>query len=201
VVRKNPAYLEEFAIRPLSHHYGYFEDLAELIQRRAKFDTPAPLVVLDSHPQRGDPTDARTQLGTLAYYYSLAEPGRTFLMIYGGYEPSTPWRRHWIPAASFDVGKPAGPHALFASGQDPANPALQYKVYQRPYTKALVLFKPLAHARGFRGQAPNGDDTETTHALPGSYRPLRAEGTLGPAVREVRLRSGEGAILIPEAKQ
>jgi hypothetical protein len=197
VVRKCPAYLEEFAIRPLSHHYGYFEDLAEIIRRRAKFTTPAPLVVLDSHPQRGDPTDPRVQLGTLAYYYLLADPEWSFLMFNGGFEPSTPWERHWCPAAAFDVGKPAGPHALFASGKDPGNPSLMYKVFRREYTKALVLFKPLAHARGFRGQAPNGDETATTHAVPGAYRPLRADGTLGEAVRQVRLRSGEGAILIP----
>jgi hypothetical protein len=200
VVRKNPAYLEEFAIRPLSHHYGYFEDLAEIVKRRAKFTTPAPLVVLDSHPQRGDPNDARMQLGTLAYYYLLADPEWSFLMFYGGFEPSTPWKRHWCPAADFDVGKPAGPHSLFAEGQDPGNPSLRYKVFERKYDKALVLFKPLAHARGFRGQAPNGDETATTHELKGAYRLLRADGTLGGAVRQVRLRSGEGAILIPEKR-
>jgi hypothetical protein len=195
VVRKNPAYFEEFGIRPLSHHYGYFEDLAEIVQRRSKFTTPSPLVVLDSHPQRGDPIDARTQLGALAYYYLLADPEWTFLMFFGGFEPSSPWKRHWCPAVAFDVGKPTGPHFLFASGDDPANPTLQYKVFQREYEKALILFKPLAHARGFRGQAPNGDNTATTHELPASFRPLHADGTLGASVREVRLRSGEGAIL------
>jgi hypothetical protein len=200
VVRKNHAYLEEFGIRPMSHHYGYFEDLAELLQRRAKFATPPPLVVLDSHPQRGDPTETRMQIGTLAYYYLLADPEWTFLMVNGGFEPSTPWKRHWIPAATFDVGKPTGAHTLFASGNDPANTTLQYKVFQRKYENALVLFKPLAHARGFRGQAPNGDDTATTHSLPGAFRPLRADGTKGGPIREVRLRSGEGAILIPRRR-
>ena len=40
----------------------------------------SPYVVLDSLPTGGSPTDPRTQLATLAYYYLLADPNRTFLM-------------------------------------------------------------------------------------------------------------------------
>jgi hypothetical protein len=40
------------------------------------------------------------------------------------------------------------------------------------------------------------DNTATAHALGGTYRPLRADGTLGPPVTSITLRNGEGAILI-----
>ena len=52
---------------------------------------PAPFVVLDSHPGGGAPTDARTQLATLAYYYLLADPNTTFLDFFGGFSPGTSW--------------------------------------------------------------------------------------------------------------
>ena len=85
---------------------------------------------------------------------------------------------------------------MFATGADPAKPALTYKVYRRPYEKALVLFKPLSYARGSKETASSGDDTATRHDLGGTYRPLRADGTLGEAVTAVSLRNGEGAILV-----
>ncbi len=107
VIRNNPAYFEEFAIRPLANNYLQFEDLAQLIARRMQLTTPAPYAVIDSHPERGDshpergdPTDERTQLATLAYYYLLADPDSTFLMFYGGFKPSTTWREHWTAAAA-----------------------------------------------------------------------------------------------------
>jgi hypothetical protein len=135
-------------------------------------------------------------LGVLAYYYMLADPDSTFLMFFGGHEPASGWQRHWTEAVAFDVGRPTGSFALFASGTDPANPTLTYKVYQRPYEKALILYKPLSYARGAKATATLGDDTATKHDLGGSYRPLRADGTLGPPVTSISLRNGEGAILV-----
>ena len=44
--------------------------------------------------------------------------------------------------------------------------------------------------------APASDATATTHDLGGTYRPLRADGTLGDPVTSVSLRNGEGAILV-----
>jgi hypothetical protein len=196
VVRQSPAYFEEFAIRPLSHPWSFFEDLAGMVARRSALTSPPPYAVLDSHPQKGDQLDPRLQLGTLAYYYLLADPESTFLMFYGGNEPNTSWRRHWVPAAAFDVGRPGGPWSVLASGPDPAKAALTYKVYQRPYDKALVLFKPLSYARGVKETPSAGDETATEHALGRTYRPLRADGSLGEAVNSVRLRNGEGAVLV-----
>src|SRR5258708_9720264 len=56
VVRQNPIYFEEFAIRPLSHHWSYFEDLAGTVARHAALTSPPPFPVIDSHPQLASPT-------------------------------------------------------------------------------------------------------------------------------------------------
>jgi hypothetical protein len=196
VIRQNVAYFEEFAIRPLQHSWVAFEDLATMVAKRAALTSPPPLAILDSHPQRGNPTDPRMLTATLAYYYLLADPETTFLMFFGGYEPASAWSRHWTGAAAYDVGTPTARWSQFAAGSDPSNAAQQYRVYQRPYTKALVLFKPLSYARGSREPASLGDTTATKHDLDGSYRPLNADGSLGSAVTSVRLRNGEGVILI-----
>jgi hypothetical protein len=201
VIRQNPAYFEEFAIRPMSNNYLQFEDLAGLVARRASLTVPLPYAVLDSHPQRGDPTDPRMQLATLAYHYLLADPDSTFLTFYGGYEPGTPWKRHWAGAAAHDVGRPAEPWSRLAEGDDPANPAMKYRVYRRRYEKALVVYKPLSHKSGdWKTLAALGPETATRHDLDGTYRPLNADGTLGDPVSSVALRNGEGAILIPERR-
>jgi hypothetical protein len=196
IIRQSPFYFEEFALRPLAHHHATVEDLAGIFERRAALTSPAPYAVIDSHPQKGSPTDPRLQLATLAYYYLLADPDATFLMFYGGFEPGTAWERHWTAAVAQDVGQPTAKPSLFASGPDPANAALTYRVYQRSYTKALVLFKPLSYGKGVKEGGPAGDESVTKHDLGGSYRPVRADGTLGEPVTSISLRNGEGAILI-----
>jgi hypothetical protein len=180
----------------MSHHWSYFEDLAGTVARRAALTDPPPLAVIDSHPQNGSPTDPRMQLATLAYYYLIADPDSTVLMFYGGFEPNTTWSRHWCPAAAYDVGKPIDKWFPFASGKDPAAPELTYRVQQRVYENALVLYKPLSYARGSRTKASTGDETATKHELPEAYRPLLADGSIGEPTNTISLRNGEGAILV-----
>lgn len=72
--------------------------------------------------------------------------------------------------------------------------AVRQQVYARHYTKGLVLVKP--HVGG-----SFGDETASVHKLPGEYRPLRVDGTLGPPRREVTLRSAEAAILVRRKPQ
>jgi len=67
--------------------------------------------------------------------------------------------------------------------------AVVSRVYARRYTRGLVLVRPNAGGSF-------GDDTATTHALGEPLRPLRVDGTLGEAIREVTLRNGEAAILV-----
>lgn len=68
-----------------------------------------------------------------------------------------------------------------------------YKVYGRQYSNALVLAKP----KPFYGST-TGDDTATVHNMPGRFKPLNADGTLGDSITQVSLRNAEGAILIKE---
>jgi hypothetical protein len=173
-----------------------FEELAKQVAHVAALTSPPPYGVLDSHPQRGEPTDPRMQLATLAYYYLLADPESTFLLYNGGNEPATPWQRHWIPAAAYDIGQPDGQWSAFATGADPSQAALTYRVYQRSYAKALVLYKPLSYRQGNPNTVPLGEETATPHELGGRYQPLRADGTRGEPITRIRLRNGEGAILL-----
>jgi hypothetical protein len=158
----------------------------------------APNAVLDSLPTGGSPSDPRTQLATLAYYYLLANPKYTFLDFFGGFEPSTEWDRHWTAAVNYNVGQPQGSWSLFASGRDPADHRLTYHIYERSYTNALILYKPLSYSPTGWTQSTLGDTSATTHLLHGAYRQLRADGTLGLVVTTVTLRNGEGAILVKD---
>jgi hypothetical protein len=196
VVRRVPGTIEEFAIRPLAHSWLQFQDLAGTVARRLALSDPPGYLVLDSLSAGGSPTDPRTRMAALSAYYLLSDPEATFFMAWGGEEPASAWSRHWWEAMAFNVGKPKGPLSQFASGSDHSNPALTYRVFQRAFDNALVLYKPLSYATG-QGAGGTGDGTATTHMLDRNYRPLNADGTLGPVTRTVTLRGGEGAVLIP----
>jgi hypothetical protein len=186
--------IEEFALRPMAHNWQQFEDMARTVSDRLTAMGSNGYLVLDTYPSGGSVTDPRMQVAALAYYYLLADPDKTFVMFNGGYEPSTTWSRHWTNAVKYDVGKPKGTWSVFATGKDPQRNYLDYKVYQRQYDRALVLYKPLSYKKGATGLT--ADATSTVHKLNGNYRELRADGTLGPVVTYARLRAGEGAILV-----
>jgi len=185
--------LEEFALRPMTANYVQYEDLAATVKYRTQLAGGKAYQILDSLPQNLDAADPRVMTSTLAMYYMVADPNLTMLMINGGNEPATSWTRHWTDAIKYNVGKPLGDATLLSSGKDPANTTLTYKVYQRKYQNALVLYKPLSYLRGISGGI--GDDTKTTIALDGLHRVVGANGVLGAAVRSVTLRNGEGLIL------
>lgn len=195
VVRQVRGTIEEFALRPLSHNWSQFRDTADLVARRLALTHPGGYLILDTLSNGGSPTDPRTRIAALAYYYLLADPDATFLMTWGGEEPASAWSRHWFDAIAFDVGRPRGTWSEFATGADPADGALNYHVYEREYGNALVLYKPLSYAAG-KGSGGTGDSTATTHGLPGTFRPLQSDGTLGAPTQSVTLRNGEGAILV-----
>jgi hypothetical protein len=56
--------------------------------------------------------------------------------------------------------------------------------------------EPLPYSNNTAGTL--GQATATTHALPGTYYTLNADGTVGPAVTSVTLRNGEGVILLKQ---
>lgn len=195
VVEQVPGTMEEFAIRAMSANWSQFNDLAAIVKRRQDATDPSGYMVIDSLSTGGSPTDARTQIATLSYYYMIGDSQSTMLMLWGGEEPNTTWSRHWFNALTYNVGEAKGDYSLFTTGRDPANTALSYNVYQREYDNALVLYKPLSYALG-RGIGTTASATATTHQLNGTYRVLAADGTLGAPVTSVTLRNGEGAVLI-----
>jgi hypothetical protein len=193
-IQDNAGYFDEFAIRALQNNYVEFDDLAGQLDEWAALRSPAPYAVLDALPVVGSSPDPRTEMATLAEYYLLGDPHRTFLDLWGGYAPATDWSQHFFGALTYNIGQPLGTWSLFASGQDPANRSLTYQVYQRSYSNALVLYKPLSYAGGVTGTTV--DNTATWMRLNGVYRVLRADGTPGAPVTAVSLRNGEGAILV-----
>ncbi|HUR52711.1 MAG TPA: hypothetical protein VMZ71_01175, partial [Gemmataceae bacterium] len=194
IIKAGVTYLEEFALRPMSGNHVQFEDLAATVAYRRQLAGGKAYEILDSLPTNGyDANDPRVQLTTLAMYYMIADPNLSFLMMNGGNEPASGWNRHFTNAIHFNVGKPAGTWGVFATGQDPTNRTLDFKVYSRSFANALVLYKPLAYTRGVSGKTTA--DTATTHALGGNYRVVKADGTLGPIVNRITLRNGEGVVL------
>src|SRR5262249_56693680 len=111
----------------LAQNYAQFEELAQQVAHRMAIQGSSGYAILDSLPRNGSPTDPRTQIATLASYYMMADPVRTFLNFYGGSEPSTSWTRHWSPAAAYNVGPPPGSWSLFPSRTHPSNHSLPYR--------------------------------------------------------------------------
>ena len=186
-------YLEEFAIRPLQANHVMFEDLAATVAYRRTLNGGRAYEILDSLTTQVALTDPRAMTTTLAMYYLLADPNLSFLMINGGKAPASSWTEHWTDAIKYNVGRPQGAFTQVASGQDPSNAGLQYKVFQRRYDNALVLYKPLSYTRGISGAI--ADNTATIHRLGGNYRVVRNDGTLGSIVTQISLRNGEGVVL------
>jgi hypothetical protein len=198
IVGGTSAYFEEFALRPLSGTYQQFEDLSGAIaDRQHSHGKTPPYAIIDSLPLGGSPTDPRTQLTTLAEYYLLADPKYTFLDFYGGFAPSTQWSEHFSPAVNYNVGQPKGDWSLYSVGVDPLNRSLNYHVYARQYTNALIFYKPLSYSSSAGVRGSLGGNSATTIQLQGTYRPLHADGKLGGPVTSIQLRNGDGAILVP----
>jgi Bacterial Ig domain len=198
VAKQVPATIEEFALRPMSSQWSQFRDLATNVTRRLSLTNPPGTLILDSLSTGGSPTDDRTRMAALSYYYLLADPEATYFMVWGGEEPASAWSRHWFDAIKTDVGQPRGTWSTFATGTDPSKPALKYEVFSREYDNALVLYKPLSYTPG-SGTGTTADATATTHSLNGNYRRLNADGTLGGVISAISLRNGEGAVLMKVA--
>lgn len=187
--------LEEFLLRPTEANWANVVDMTNLVNSRLNADSPSPYTILDTHPGSNAVSDARLQRSALAYYYLLADPNRTMLMLWGGFSPSNSWAPGWIPAISTNVGRPTASQTLWASGNDPENSALEYRVFGRQYDNALMLYKPRSYTLGV-GTGTTNAATATTHNLGGNFRVLNADGTLGPAVSQITLRNGEGVVLM-----
>lgn len=190
------AAFEEFVLRPNDANWSNVQDIKTLVDSRLAADNPSPYLILDTSPgSLGDIRTERTKMGALSYYYLLGDPDKTFLMFFGGYKPSAAWGTVFVQAATYNVGKPKGAMTTFATGADPQNANLTYKVYGREYDSALVLYKPRSYTLG-KGTGTTDDATSTTHQLNGRYRQLYSDGSLGQVVTSIKLRNGEGVVLV-----
>jgi uncharacterized repeat protein (TIGR01451 family) len=69
-------------------------------------------------------------------------------------------------------------------------------VYARNYTNGLIL----SRLKITIANIPNYGTNTVTVPLPGVFRVLNYDGTLGPPVTEVSIRGGEGIILVPDSQ-
>jgi hypothetical protein len=111
----------------------------------------------------------------------------------------------WNPAVEYDIGQPdvvplgktdfegrsnSKEHYEFATGADPYNASLTYRVLARRFGNALVLVKMLPEG------SVTDDRSITSHTLDGTYAPLLADGNLGAAVNVAQIRNNEALILV-----
>jgi hypothetical protein len=149
----------------------------------------------------------RGKMFTLGLYY-LVHNKHTYYMYTSTSDASgghiSAWG--WNPAVQYDIGQPelipsgaldfeghsnTREHYVFATGPDPVNGSLTYRVLARRFTNALVLVKMLP-----AGSAVDNSSI-TTHTLDGNYGVLQADGLVGPTVTQASLRNNEALILIP----
>ena len=139
-------------------------------------------------------------VGTQISYAILAHQSNTAL------QPlSNIWKwGPWFPAIAVDVGVPdpngynggnrdlnwmSGPAA---SGNPGACGSVCSPIWRRDYTNAIVLTRTLT----YNSPASEVTTLSVPIILPGTYYPLNADGTTGPAVTTIKLRGGDSAILM-----
>jgi uncharacterized repeat protein (TIGR01451 family) len=103
----------------------------------------------------------------------------------------TAMSRWWVTARGYDIGQPSGSYQVWKQGTDAAGQ--QYTIYSREYTKALVLFRPKV---GWTYTDYNAKSQ--AYSLPGEFRLLHSDGTLGTPINSIALAMAEGAVLIRE---
>jgi hypothetical protein len=137
---------------------------------------------------------ARRRLWELASYYLIAPAAPGALAYAPGIKSKQPFSEQWVAAAEVDVGRPEGARRVFAEGRDGSRGA--YRVWARDYNGALVLVRPIIEWAPTR----YGDETAVELRLPrgSTYRPLDADGRVGPPVTHLLLRASEAAILLTE---
>ena len=148
---------EEFMLRPLQANWSEVGDAANLVADRLGPDG-APYLVIDTSAAGGSPTDARTQLAALAYYYLVGDPERTFLMFFGGDSPSSSWTQHWSQAAAVDIGTAHRCHERFRQWHRSVEPVADLQgLRARLHERTRAVQAPLVHGRHRRGDSQPAD--------------------------------------------
>jgi hypothetical protein len=213
MVRYVPAFWQEFTLRVAYQwpsgwglNWSQFEAVWNSMAAAQALTSPPPLGMWDTYADNtlAGESDPRYQYGTLCAYH-MGSTADTFLNYWGGEQPNLEWKYKWCEAADHDIGSPSGTYSVWATGADPDNASLTYKVFKRQFANAVVLFKPIS-TNGLSNGLINGLpwNTATSHSLanlvPGktSYRKVNPDGTLGATITSISLANSEGAILIPQ---
>jgi hypothetical protein len=108
---------------------------------------------------------------------------------------------YWTPAFDIDPGVPDAENGITGDDGQRGSRKTGWKsrhesgtkngINARSYTNALVLWAP-----GAQAQKRDYDTYSEDIDLDGTFYALRADGSTGPAITSIRLRSGEGAILM-----
>ncbi|MBD3218116.1 MAG: hypothetical protein GF310_07560 [candidate division Zixibacteria bacterium] len=121
-----------------------------------------------------------------SYFFQRAGLGSPYAAQYNEHFDSLAWRG----CMDYDLGNALEHYEIYQTGTDPRGQ--DYKVFSRNYQKGLTLMRPL------NDWGENFDaNTKITVDLPGAYRKLNIDGSLGSVVTSVQLQNGAGAILIP----
>jgi uncharacterized repeat protein (TIGR01451 family) len=139
---------------------------------------------LDRHQMFGLASYWMGKQGNWTYYQQKHPPSGHSLFW-------TPLSRWWTKARERDIGQPLGPYQAWKQGTDSAGQ--QYAIYSRDYAKALVLFRPR-----FGWSYSNYSAPSETYPLPGEFRLLHSDGTLGAPISSISLAMAEGAVLVRE---
>ncbi len=124
-----------------------------------------------------------------SYYMVLTTPDKVWLNVTNS--RANP-RQGWFRAYEADIGSPSAARSVLATGVDPAGQ--KYSLYQRPFTRALVLARPVV-----TGSATIFDDRSAlSFDLPAGERwyQLRMDGSLVGPLTKVTLRNAEATILV-----
>lgn len=98
---------------------------------------------------------------------------------------------HWLAAWDTALGRPTGPRRMLSAGTDAAGQ--HYQIWTRRFEHAEIAMRVNAYPTIPKNFA---DSTATTVALPVAGRLLRSDGTTAPAESTLRLRAGEGVIVL-----
>ncbi|HXE60106.1 MAG TPA: hypothetical protein VN607_05345 [Gemmatimonadaceae bacterium] len=130
----------------------------------------------------------REKMAEYASYLMVKDTGAVVAFAPDNYWNQSP-ATHWLAAWDTALGAPLAPRTMIASGTDAAGQA--YKVWRRPFARALVLMRTQsATVTNF------GDSTAVSVSLGVAGRLLRSDGTTAPPDSVVRLRAGEGVIVL-----
>ena len=142
-------------------------------------------------------TDRRL-LWQLASYYMVVPTGKPDAVAFNlGPKWDRPFSERWMGAVEVDLGRPVGDREIAFDVPAPGGHGERARVWMREFERAIVLVRPADE--GGDGEFGDGTAVAVPFVKGGVYRPVTAEGSVGPGLDRLVLRAGEAAILLKPA--